>query len=265
MFYFLRVFIVNVVMNAQERDDSDLLPRVGAVALKLPPFWPESAEVWFAQAEAQFNIKGVSSSTTKFYHCVAAMSQEVASQLLDLIRTPPASEPYEVLKTRLIKSYGLNDYQRFENLVSLPFSGDQKPSHLMNRMLALLPEDYKPGFILRGLFLRRLPSEVRAHLLQEDIRDPRALSLKADELYQSHVSPQVNILSTDDSFESQSVNAVRGLSSSASRSRRSSLSSNVSSAVGPRSASSSSTLCWYHRSHGDKALKCRQPCSWSGN
>ena len=158
-------------------EEDSQLPRVGAVALKLPLFWPDSAEVWFAQAEAQFNIKGIVSSTTKFYYCVAALSQEVASQLLDLIRTPPSSEPYEVLKSRLVKTYALNDYQRFESLVSLPLTGDQKPSHLMNRMLALLPEDYKPGFILRGLFLRRLPAEVRAHLLQDSISDPRALSL----------------------------------------------------------------------------------------
>ena len=62
-------------------------------------FWPESAVVWFAHAEAQFNNKGVKSSNTKLFHCVAAKSQEVASQLLELIRSPPASEPHEVLKT----------------------------------------------------------------------------------------------------------------------------------------------------------------------
>ena len=83
---------------------SEELPSVGAVALKLPPFWPESAEVWFAQDEAQFNIKGISSSTIKFYYCVAALSQEVASQMLDLIPVPPASLPYEVLKARLVKT-----------------------------------------------------------------------------------------------------------------------------------------------------------------
>jgi len=66
-----------------------------------------------------------------------------------------------------MKTYALNNYQRFESLVSLPLSGNQKPSH---RMLALLPMDYKPGFILQGLFLRRPPADVRAHLLQEDIR-----------------------------------------------------------------------------------------------
>ena len=84
---------------------------------------------------------------------VIALPQEVASQILDPIRTPPAGDPYEVLRECLIKLYMLNDYQRFEVLVSLPLSGDQKPSHLMNRNAALLPDDYKPDFILRGLFL----------------------------------------------------------------------------------------------------------------
>ena len=78
---------------------------------------------------------------TKFYHAVTVLSQEVASQILDLIRAPPAGDPYKVLRECLITLYTLNDYQRFEALVSLPFSGDQKPSHLMNRMLALLPDD----------------------------------------------------------------------------------------------------------------------------
>ena len=147
-------------------------------------------------------------------------------------------------------------------MISLPLSGDQKPSHLMNKMLALLQEDFKPGFIFRGLFLRRLPAEVRAHLLQEDIADPRALGLKAEELYHSLVSSSVNVLSSEETLEPQIVNAVRG-SSSASRGHRSSVSSTSSSATASRSPAAS--LCWYHRSHGENALHCRKPCSWSGN
>ena len=62
------------------------------VALKLPAFWPENAEVWFAQAEAQFAIKAISVSKTKFYYAVASLPQEVATQILDLIRAPPAGD-----------------------------------------------------------------------------------------------------------------------------------------------------------------------------
>ena len=175
--------------------------------MKLPTFRPDAAEVWFAQTDAQFAIRNISSSKTKFYHAVAVLPQEVASQILDLIRAPPLGDPYEVLRDRLVRLYTLNDYQRFEALVSLTLSGDQKPSHLMNRMLALLPDDYKPDFVLRGLFLRRLPIDVRSHLLREKVDDPREMSLKADELYNSRVSPSaVNLLADD--FGDAQVNLV---------------------------------------------------------
>ena len=144
----------------------DLLPTppvlvvAANVALKLPLFWPEAAEVWFAQADAKFAIKSITVSKTKFYNAMASLPQDVAAQILDLIRAPPAGDSYEVLKEHLTTLYSLNDYQRFEALFSLPLTRDEKPSHLMNRMLALLPDDYKPYFILCGLFLRCLPIEV---------------------------------------------------------------------------------------------------------
>ena len=107
-------------------------------------------------------------SKTKFYHDVTVLPQEVASQ----IRTLRAEDPYKFLRECLIKQCMLNNYQCFEALVSLPLSGDQKPSHLMNRMLALLTGDYKPDFILRGLFLQCLPINVHSHLLHEKVSDP---------------------------------------------------------------------------------------------
>ena len=168
---------------------------------------------------------------------------------------------------RLITLYTLNDYQRFEALVSLPLSGDQKPSHLMNRMLALLPDDYKPDFILRGLFLRRLPIDVRSHLLREKVSDPRALALKADELYQSRVSPSaVNLLSEDlqvnlvSSREFRSEPPVQGkVRISPSLSKRSPTPAPT------RRSPTPSGLCWFHKKHGDKAQNCRHPFSFSGN
>ena len=58
------------------------------VSLKLPAFWPDATEVWITQADAQFAIKHVMVSKTKFYPTVAILPQEVAAQ--HLIRTPPA-------------------------------------------------------------------------------------------------------------------------------------------------------------------------------
>ena len=241
---------------ASQRQTLDLL---NTVAVKVPAFWPDCAEAWFHQTEAQFALKGVSVSTTKFYYCISAFNRETAVQVLDLIRSPPA-DPYEALKARLLQLYGLDDFQRYEAICSLPLSGDIKPSKLMTNMLALLPEDHKPCFFLRGAFLKRLPADVRAHLVRDSISDPVALALKADEIYQSRTSSQPVFAVSDHTFpEDLPVNAVR---SSSNRPRRS---------VTPHASARSSTrsdspsLCWYHRNHGSNAQKCKPPCSWSGN
>ena len=144
----------------------------------------------------------------------------------------------------------------------LSLSGDQKPSYLMNRMLALYHDDVKPDFVFRGLFLRRLPVEMRAHLLRELIDDPIEMALKADELHQNRVSPAAaNILA--DSSDDALVNTVTNRSrvpprSSAARNppcRRSPT-------PAPSARSSTSGFCWYHVKHGEAATNCREPCSY---
>ena len=47
----------------------------------------------------------------------------------------------------------------------------------------LLPEDEKPGFFFRSLFMDRLPADIQAHLLSESINDPRRMALYADKLW----------------------------------------------------------------------------------
>ena len=58
------------------------------LSVKLPSFWTDSPEVWFLQAEEQFENKGITVLRTKFTHCVAALPQDVACRLLDLVRAP---------------------------------------------------------------------------------------------------------------------------------------------------------------------------------
>ena len=56
---------------------SDAVLVAANVSMKLPTFWPDALEVWFAQVDAQ--IQSVTVSKTKFYHAVAVLPQEVAS------------------------------------------------------------------------------------------------------------------------------------------------------------------------------------------
>ena len=244
--------------NVRVQAEPSSLDLLNTVSVKVPAFWPDSAETWFVQVEAQFALKGVTASLTKFYYCVSSFNQETANQVLDLIKSPPSSEPYEALKNRLLKLFALDDYQRYKAISNLPLSGDMKPSKLMSSMLALLPVDHKPCFFLRGSFLKRLPTDVRAHLLRDDFSDPISLALKADKIYKSRVSssPVYAVSSTPE----VSVNTVR--SPAGNRPRRSGTPHD-----GGRqdNRSLSPTMCYYHRTYSSKAKKCRAPCSWSGN
>ena len=80
---------------------------VNAVAVKLPQFLTDNTRVWFAQAEAQFTIKGVTSNLTKFYYCVTALNKADTAQEGDLIEYPPEEEPYGSLKARLTELHTL--------------------------------------------------------------------------------------------------------------------------------------------------------------
>ena len=68
--------------------------------------------------------------------------------------------------------YALTDNACFEAISGLPLSGDMLPSALMLQILALLPADHQACFFLCGAFLKRLLSDVRAHLVQDWILDP---------------------------------------------------------------------------------------------
>ena len=76
--------------------------------------------------------------------------------------------------------------------MNLPALGDQRPSHLMNSMLFLLPDGHKPGFLFKFLFLKRLPTDIRSHLVNVKIDELWDLAVLADQLWSAtQVSPPV--------------------------------------------------------------------------
>ena len=167
------------------------------VALKLPVFWPDSCESWFINAESQFHLKNITTSSTKFHHVVASLPKKEIDNIVNIIRNPPAADPYSALKSRLLQTHSLTDYVCCESNMSLPLSRDMLPSALLSRMRALLPIEHQECLFLRCAFLRQLPTDVRSHSVHDKTVDIAVLSHRADEIYRSSLSPSSSVNAVD--------------------------------------------------------------------
>ena len=97
--------------------------KVSAVSVKLPPFWPDKAVLWFAQAEAQFLLRSITADKTKFAHVLTMLDSSTAEYVMDIIRNPP-EDSYEALKTRLTGAYAISEDERAERLLNMNGIGD---------------------------------------------------------------------------------------------------------------------------------------------
>ena len=134
--------------------------KVSAVSVKLPPFWPDKAVLWFAQAEAQFLLRSITVDQTKFAHVMTMLDSKTAEYAMDIIWAPPENDAYGALKARLTGAYAFSEDERAERLLNMSGLGDKTPSQCLSSMLMLVPDGQEPGFLFRRLFMRQLPIEV---------------------------------------------------------------------------------------------------------
>ena len=244
-------------------DDDNNPAQNNAVALKLPTFWSHQPRVWFAQAEAQFTLRGVTVDSTKYSYLIAALPEDVATRALDYIESmadSDSTEKYKGLKTRLLGTFTPSDYERAGMLINGPDLGDDKPSALMDRMLALLG-NHEPCLLFKRLFLQRLPAEVRAPLLQSSEKNMRKLAEQADLTWQGLKGAQSLLTNAVSEYEETEVNRVVRSRNSAKAKDNPKARDSPFQAWKKEWQQVTGGPCAYHSYYGTRARSCIPPCS----
>jgi hypothetical protein len=244
------------------------------VGVRVPPFWPEEPEIWFAQVEGQFAISGITSDVTKFNYVIGQLDNRYSREVKDAIINPPANDKYIKLKTELIKRLSASNENKIKQLLMHEELGDRKPSQFLRHLKSLAGANVPDDF-LKTIWISRLPHGIQtvlagqppsAHL--DDMAD------LADRVNEIAVTPP-SVASTSQAIPSSVVTDLvkevaelrRQLQQlTTGRNSRQDRTTNIarsrSSSRHQRSSSSHRKfpVCWYHHKFGDDARKCIRPC-----
>lgn len=257
---------------------------ISKVGIRVPPFWPEEPEVWFAQIEGQFAISGITSDATKFNYIISQMDNITCIEIKDIIINPPASEKYNKLKYELIKRLTVSKEKRIKQLLMHEELGDRKPSQFLRHLKSLAGIGVPDEFV-KTIWISRLSHGIQTVLAgQQSSSTLDELADLADRVFEI-VTPSPSIAACSKPGTSSAIENLarevaeikrefkkiaierRSRGQTPSRHvRRESRGRSTTRAKRSQSHYRKYPLCWYHYKFGDKAYKCIQPCDFkSGN
>lgn len=255
--------------------------------MKIPPFWPEEPELWFAQLEGQFTICGVKEDEARYSYVVSKLEPRQAKEIRDVIVNPPADNKYQAIKRALIQRLTDSQGQRIRQLLEHEELGDRKPSQFL-RHLRTLAGTTLPDEILRTLWLGRLPTNMQAILATRTSDRLEDVAEQADRIHEiggkslvlatsataskapttttmeaqvEALCKQVAALTTQMETMAKGWQNDRGRRRARSQSRAQGRSRSRS----RKKDAETEGECFYHRRFGEKARKCTKPCTYTGN
>lgn len=246
---------------------------IGKLSIKLPPFWSEKPEIWFAQVEAQFELSYITKEQTKFNYLLANLEQNVVENIWDLVGDK-SSRKYSIAKERLLSIFKTSEDRKINNLISELELGDLKPSQLLRKMRGLAGDNFSEK-ILKTLWMNKLPNYLQNILIVSD-EEIDKLSEIADRIRDTKQIDEVHIRS-EPQYQAPSTSDHHNLSEiqrlcdriEALESRLSRNNSRFSGRSRSRSRSrprfkENGDFCYFHFRFGNKCLpeKCKPPCKW---
>jgi hypothetical protein len=217
--------------------------QVSPVSLRPPPFYRSNVRVWFAQLEAQFVLARITAASTKYYHCLANLPEDVAC-LVELDGTPE----YNVLKSQVLANFSKSQSERLEEALSTLNLDGLRPSVAVQRLRrSFIDAGMTPdGEVLKHRLLKVLPGPVQTTLAAHKHLELSQFAIIADAVYEVTEAYKPTF-------------AVSPSSGSGSRSK-----TTLDDDMRPFREGQRPVICRFHVFFGEEAQRCRPWCRWPG-
>ncbi|XP_038116925.1 uncharacterized protein LOC119769094 [Culex quinquefasciatus] len=248
-----------------------------------PPSMADSnIESYFMSLDFWFAASGITAQhdNRKFNIVMAQVPPNKLTELRGILEAVPEVGKYTYIKAKLIEYFADSQQRRLQRVLSDMPLGDMKPSLLFNEMKRVAGTSLSDAVLL-DLWGSRLPPHAQAAVIAStgDAANKCAI---ADAIVDSMGLRNISAIASNSprvapgSTDAPAVSSIaamqgeiaelsrkleqvlrfrnlRGESRSRSRSRRS---------YGPRERDSADGPCWYHRTYGNDAERCRKPCTF---
>ena len=256
------------------------------ITFNIPPYNPNNINTWFLQMQALFNSKRITSQRSRYAYLVEKLPSEVANEVTDLLDPMPEDMPYDTLKAAIIKRTGKSDESKLRDLFNNVELGNRTPSQLLRHMKMLLGDNDMSTYVLRRLWLDKLPHNItqilapmneetpldqlaefadRIHLV--DYRKPNTNAITPPS--QRNQSDQIQQLQDTVATLAAQMQTLMSIQQNQDREGRS-RDRHTFRRTRSRSRSKSRhkkifDTCWYHYKFGENARRCILPCNFRKN
>lgn len=240
----------------KDNDGADNQSNVKHVSIKAPEFSETAVNGWFPIMEAQFNLRGVTQSATKFYSVIAALPAEVVCKLPSTIIN---DKDYDRLKEAIVSMYERTKPEMLDKLMkTTSISG--RPSLYLQELSTLAGRIGASEDIVRHKFLQALPKTISPVIASQKDLSLQQLGKLADELLPFLNNNQV--LAVNQYQHKQEQNSGRRNYPGSSRSEQASFTNSLRYGLKPYHNDQKQKVCRAHLYYAEKAKNCTSWCRW---
>ena len=220
---------------------------VFGATVQLPSFDKIKPNAWFVVADANFALRKVTDSTTRYYYVLSKLDATTLRKLSAFLNCPRGDDPYNEIKRQLCKAFEPSREQKLDALLATSSMGDERPMEFGLKLQRLLGESTTDD-ILKRIFLRSAPPAIATSIKPFRKAKFEELLEAAEDAWATEVAPAGTSMATVAAVSAPGAAQHRGARGGRQRGGRTS--------GLPRMVQ----LCYFHHKFGDAAKRCAPAC-----